>query len=252
MSEPFGPGYAGAYDLIYREKNYEAECDLLERVFRSAKDRIVRRVLDLGCGTGRHSEILARRGYEVSGVDVSPDMLARARARTSALPRPPRFHLGDVQNVRLSERFDAVLLLFAVLGYQTTNEAVVRALAVARAHLEPGGILFFDVWHGPAVLTTRPERRVLRIPSPEGEIVREATAELDVRHHLCTVRYRLARTGSEPEVEVHRMRFFFPMEIEALLAAAGFEMVRFGAFPDIDRDPDDDTWNVAVLARAGS
>src|SRR5207248_11417549 len=68
----FGPQYAEAYDTLYRDKDYSAECDAIEHVFRLYGIGPVRRVLDLGCGTGGHAVPLAERGYEVVGVDRSP------------------------------------------------------------------------------------------------------------------------------------------------------------------------------------
>jgi hypothetical protein len=49
--------------------------------------------------------------------------------------------------------------------------------------------------------------------------------------------------------ERHSVRFFFPLELELLLADAGFDLLRLGAFPDIDREPDVSTWNVCAVAR---
>src|SRR5215831_6155701 len=105
----FGPAYASAYDDLYRDKDYLAECDLIERVFDTYGERPIRRVLDLGCGTGGHAVPLAERGYEVVGVDRAPDMVHRAEARGSSA----RFEVGDIANVVLDESFDAALMMFA-------------------------------------------------------------------------------------------------------------------------------------------
>jgi len=75
----FGQAYADQYDLLYHDKDYEAECDLLEEVFRRYGQEPIKSILDLGCGTGNHAILLARRGYRVTGVDLSADMLAHAR-----------------------------------------------------------------------------------------------------------------------------------------------------------------------------
>ena len=118
----FGNAYASAYDDLYADKDYEAECDVVERIFAGYADGPVRSVLDLGCGTGGHAKLLARRDCQVTGVDASSEMLARARERGNSVPgSPPTDLQGDVRTLELGRQFDAVLMLFAVLGYQTAN-----------------------------------------------------------------------------------------------------------------------------------
>jgi SAM-dependent methyltransferase len=247
----FGSAYAAAYDQLYQDKDYTAECDLIESLFARFALRPVQRLLDLGCGTGSHAVPLSVRGYEVVGVDRAPDMLEVARARGDARIQ---FELGDVTSVRLGETFDAVLMMFAVLGYQVPNADLAAALETARAHLEPGGLFVFDVWYGPAVLAQRPSERVKVIDQRDGQVIRVASGELDVRQNACTVRYRVWSIVDgvvTAEIrEEHSMRYFFEPELAALLATAGFEMVHVGAFPEVDSPPDESTWNVAVVARA--
>jgi SAM-dependent methyltransferase len=249
-SSVFSSGYAEAYDELYEDKDYLAECDLIERVIELYGDGAGRRILDLGCGTGGHAVPLAQRGYEVVGVDRSPDMLRRAAERSTA----GRFELGDLTSLDLGETFDVVLMMFAVLGYQVGNTATQAALATARRHLRSGGLFFCDFWYGPAVLAERPSERVKVIETPAGQVIRVASGELDSRRNLCTVSYRLWRieTGRvvSEVLERHAMRYFFALELELLLAAAGFELVRLGAFPRLEDEPTETTWNVALVARA--
>jgi SAM-dependent methyltransferase len=246
----FGADYAAAYDALYEDKDYAAECDLVERVFQRFGGGRIERVLDLGCGTGGHAVPLAQRGYVAVGVDRSPGMLERARERGSAA----RFELGDVRELHLGETFDAVLMMFAVLGYQVTNSDAQAALHVARRHLSAGGLFFADLWYGPAVLAQRPAERVKVIETPRGQVIRAARGELQTLRNVCTVAYHLwriedGRVCAESD-ERHAMRYFFAPELELLLARAGFELTRLGAFPDLETEPSEATWNVAFVARA--
>ena len=255
MSRPFAELYAAAYDSIYRDKDYAAECDLVERLFAEHAASPVREVLDLGCGTGGHAVPLAARGYDVVGVDISEQMLARAARRVEAASgASPRFENGDLRNVTLDRRFDAALMMFAVLGYQVENRDVLAALRNVRRHLRQGGLFVFDVWYGPAVLVERPTERVKEIAAADVRWLRVATPTVDVRNHRCTVEYHLYGLQGDrllgEATERHAMRFFFPLELELLLASCGFELLHLGAFPDLDRAPDERTWNVLSIARA--
>jgi SAM-dependent methyltransferase len=159
-----------------------------------------------------------------------------------------------LQGLDLERRFDAALMMFAVLGYQTTNREVSAALAAARRHLEPGGLLIFDVWYGPAVLSQRPVERIKVLETPQGELHRAATPVLDVPRHLCLVRYRLQLADGDGPLqefaEDHPMRYFFPMELEQFLTASRFEPVHLSDAADLDAEPTLDTWNVLACARA--
>ena len=249
MSEPFAGLYAESYDALYGDKDYAAECDLIERLF-ATREGGVDSVLDLGCGTGNHAIPLAARGYRVTGVDRSQDMIAAAVAKPGDAVA---FHTGDIRDVDLDRRFDAVLMMFAVLGYQTTNLDVLAALATARRHLEAGGLLIFDVWYGPAVLHQRPSRRVKETAAGGPRFVRTATGELDLARNLCTVRYRIRASSAAPRQSdfVHRMRYFFAPELALFLESSGFRSLRLGAFPDFDHEPDETTWNILATATAG-
>jgi SAM-dependent methyltransferase len=256
VKEPFGSDYANCYDALYADKDYEAECDLIERVLRTYGERKIGSILDLGCGTGNHALPLARRGFEVIGIDRSEFMLeqARSKAASSSLMSHAEFYQADVRRVALARHFDAALMMFAVLGYQLANEDVLAALRSARRHLDPAGLFLFDVWYGPAVLVQRPSERVKVIPTSSGNVQRVASSELDTSRHVCTVRYRVSTFAAERLVseteEEHMVRYFFPLELNLFLESTGFTPVRLGAFPEFDRDPDEQSWNVLCVARA--
>jgi SAM-dependent methyltransferase len=249
----FGPVVADFYDATYAEKDYERECDLIEDTFIRHRPDRVRTILDLGCGSGGHLLPLARRGYELVGVDISPSMLSLARKKV-AKERLERVELyeGDTRTIRLRRSFDAALLMFAVLGYQRSNKDVLATLHSVRAHLRSRALLCFDVWYGPTVLTEKPAERRRTIDTSRGQVIRSAQPQLDARRHLCAVEYRFEDpdTGAPLAEERHVVRFFFPLELELFLTESGFELVSLTRFGTLDQEPADDTWNVFVIARA--
>jgi SAM-dependent methyltransferase len=256
MTEVFGPQYAREYDHLYGDKDYDAEVDLIERV--TAQYRAVSRTfIDFGCGTGQHSIRLAGRGYTVTGVDRSADMLTIARQKTSELPAGiprPEFIQGDVRTIRLGRTADVALMMFAVLGYQITDADVRAALGTARAHLEPGGLFIADVWYGPAVISTKPSDRTKVVERDGGQVVRFAHAELDTTAHRADVSYQVQLRDGERVAaefsETHRMRYFFRDELARLLEETGFSMLALRAFGVDDAPASGDTWNVLLVATA--
>jgi perosamine synthetase len=229
----FGPLFAEAYDALYESKDYAGEVTLLERAFERHADGPVRSVLDLGCGTGRHAAELARRGYRVVGVDRSASMLELARRRLPDV----RFVEGDVAEARIGETFDAVVVLFAALSYQTTPEGILRALRTARAHLRPGGVLVADVWLG-AAPTGADTRTVRRARRGAVEWTRTGWLRRDPVAQRVDIAYELVRRdegGHETAArEVHSMHYFSPFELAFGLEAAGFSLVSLGREGDLD------------------
>lgn len=249
----FGDRYAEMYDALYATKDYERECDRIQTAF-GHTTRDVHSVLDLGCGTGNHALPLARRGYQVCGVDRSEGMLQRARAKVAqGRGADVQFVLGDLRDVRLGRRFDACIVMFAVLGYQTTNQDVTAALATVHHHLEPDGIFVFDVWNGAAVLSVGPGDRVRTAADGPHRLLRISSGTLDVRRNLCHVHaHQILIAGdqivSETE-ETHAVRYFFPMELELLLDHAGFDVMEMTPFDDPHQPLDAGAWNMLVVAR---
>lgn len=253
MTGPFGREYADAYDALYADKDYEAECRLLESIASRYGHR-AGSILDLGSGTGRHALILASRGWRVVGVDLSDEMLAVARQRaTEAGIDGVEYHRGDVRTFRTLARFDVVLLMFAVLGYQLSDSDVEATLDTAAHHLSPRGVVIFDVWNGPAVEAIGPGIRAKSVRIGSGLLRRTAHGTLDAARRTCTVDYTLERID-EGEVirtdhEQHQMRYFFPDELSELVGRVGLRIVESGAFPDYEEAATAKHWNVLYVAR---
>ncbi|MFQ5553458.1 MAG: class I SAM-dependent methyltransferase [Thermoplasmata archaeon] len=137
------------YDLIYGSiVDYEREGTLLEEVFQRYAERPIRRVLDLGSGTGNHALVLASRGYDVLGIDRSEAFVAVAREKARERPAGPRFVVGDMRELSMEDQFDAIISMFGAFGHVPRGEAG-DALRRFRHRLEPGGILAFEWWNEP-------------------------------------------------------------------------------------------------------
>ncbi|WP_052071639.1 class I SAM-dependent methyltransferase [Sphingopyxis sp. MWB1] len=244
----FDSSYANQYDLLYADKDYVAECDLVAAAA-SSHDVAMSRVLDIGCGTGGHSLEWARRGVACVGVDMSPSMITLAEEKAAGLPIAlrPEFLVGDAQSFQADGEFDVATMMFAVLGYMADNDAVVAALRNARRHLRLGGLFAFDCWYGPAVLSVRPEDRVRVVEGAKGQTIRSASTTVDSLRQLAHVNFRLWTVAGDRYLghaeETHAMRFFFAQELKLLLQVAGFRLSSIVRFPD-GGEPSDDSWNV--------
>lgn len=238
--------YSQYYDLLYRDKDYAGEARYVHELIEKHRPG-ARTVLDLGCGTGRHAALLAERGYELTGVDLSEEMLKVARATAPQLS----FVQGDVRSVRLNRKFDVVASLFHVMSYQTTNADLRAALATLREHLSPGGMFVFDCWYGPAVLTSRPETRIKRLEDEHIQVTRLAEPVIHENDNIVDVNYQVLvkdkASGAIEELrETHRMRYLFTPEVKLLLEDAGLRLTQLSEFMS-EREPGFHTWNAVFV-----
>lgn len=135
----------------YYDGAYGSKPDLLDLPFYCGlAERTGGPVLEIACGTGRVLLEIARRGIEISGIDVSDDQLKVLAAKLAREPEQVRrrVHISnaDMRNFRLGCSFPLVIIPFRPLQHLYTVGDQVRALETARAHLAPGGLLAFDVF----------------------------------------------------------------------------------------------------------
>jgi len=97
----------------------------------------------VGCGTGRHIELLEKQGYKCTGLDINPEMINIAKKRTKA-----NFIIGNMSNFSLNEKFDAIISMFASFNHIIEQEKIENSLKCFFNHLNPHGILILDL-HNP-------------------------------------------------------------------------------------------------------
>jgi SAM-dependent methyltransferase len=247
--------YARYYDLLYRDKDYAGEAEYVANLIRKFHPS-AKTILELGSGTGIHASLLAKKGFAIHGIERSEEMLGRSRTLAEKMTSGREqltFSPGDIRDIRLNKNFDAVIALFHVISYQTTNEDVSAAFETAKKQLAPGGIFIFDVWYGPAVLTERPKVRIKRIADDHIEITRLAEPDLrpnentvDVNYHIF-VRDIATQAVSELK-EKHTMRYFFKPEIENIAAQSGFDLLHAEEWLT-GKQIGADTWGVCFILK---
>jgi SAM-dependent methyltransferase len=232
----FGENYSEYYDLFYADKDYAAEAAFVRDIIQRHKP-IVRSILDLGCGSARHAVEFARAGLKVTGVDRSGDMIAHAKDRIERLSPNLCSQLtlveGDATSYMATTKYDAVVSLFHVVSYQTSNDALTGIFRCARSALSPGGLFVLDFWYGSAVLTQLPAVRIRRVVTPYVHLTRIAEPDHQFDRNVVNVKYTLIALDqrnrrSKEMVEVHSMRYLFLPEIEMLASQHDFEVIEVG------------------------
>lgn len=235
---------AASYDGLMADGAYRRRADFLERLFR--KGRIpVESVLDLACGTGTIACLLAERGYRVTAVDGSAEMLAQAAAKASGLELPPLFVCQDMPRLRLARPVDAAVSTLDSLNYLTRVRDLRETFRRVYRWLRPGGQFIFDV-NTPCKLR-RMDRQVYLDETEEAFCVWRTFFSAKAR--VCTYQvdlFRLQADGSwERNFEEHRERAWEAEELRRYLEEAGFASVAITG--DLSLRPpaaDEDRWIV--------
>ena len=219
----YGP-LALRYDVLTRDVDYAAWADYLEKHFARAGG--IRSVVDLACGTGSLTVELARRGYAVTGVDLSPDMLAVAADKCAALEPPPLLLCQDMSRLRLIQPADAVVCCLDSLNYVTRPAAVRRTFRRVWEALRPGGLFVFDI------------RTPEMLKSMDGQVCLDETDDTycvwrgDFSRKRNILTYGLDLFAARPDgtweraSELHEEYAYDPADLAQWLGEAGFERIR--------------------------
>lgn len=187
------------------------------------------RILDVPCGQGRHSHLLAEAGFDVDGLDYSAELLAIAGRRGTG--RSLRYTRGDMRRLpkRWTARFDAVLNLFTSFGFFLDPADDVRVVAEFARVLRPGGTL---IWHGGSrdgVMARFLARDWWK--ADDGTMIAHERS-FDPLSGVLTIRSSFEGPGASGERE-HRIRLFTATRIAEHCAAAGLLVIEaYDAFRD--------------------
>lgn len=221
--------YAYYYNTFYKNKDYAKEAEQVHGLLQR-HGRDIQKVINFGCGTGKHDIELTKLGYQCEGIDVSSTMIDIARENALKEKLDIKFSVENILTFQSLSKYDAVISLFHVMSYQNTNTDIISAFVSARKALKNGGVFLFDVWYGPGVLSDKPGIRVREMEDDEKKLVRIARPVMDDKNNLVSVYYDVMIMDKETSKvesirEVHNMRYFFKPELEFMLNATGFELI---------------------------
>ena len=137
-------GFASVYDAFTKDVDYDAEADFILNVMQNAGVS-GKTVLDLACGTGSLTQVLAERGCEVIGVDISGEMLNEAREKCAQFGERVLLLCQDMCELDLFGTVDCAVCALDSLNHLDGLESVRKAIERVFLFLEPGGVFIFDV-----------------------------------------------------------------------------------------------------------
>lgn len=244
--------YSKYYDLLYSDKNYQAEADFVISTIRKFRPDS-KTVLNLGCGTGNHDLLLANSNYDITGVDLSERMISIAKKKD--LNKTCRYIQGDAKSIDLNQKFDVVIALFHVLSYQNSNDDVLQFFSTIERHLNHDGIAIFDYWYAPAVLNLKPQSKTKTAESDYLSIVRHTTSDLELENKIARVNFDVQIHDKKNNIfenlkEKHSMRYFFTDEIYEFLRKSNLSIILNKEWMS-DNQPSETSWSTFNVVRKG-
>ncbi|PAX55232.1 SAM-dependent methyltransferase [Brunnivagina elsteri CCALA 953] len=228
------------YGLKYDNENFTqgtvGECDFIEREINFDKSL---KILDVGCGTGRHTIELSNRGYNVTGIDLSEAQLARAKQKAESYNLKIDFQKQDARNLSFNNEFDvAIMLCEGGFSLMETDEMNYEILNCVTKSLKENGKLIFTTLNGLFPLFHSVEK-FYAANTKEGN-----SACRSNRFDLMTFRdYNVTEfeddSGNKKTLECNE-RYYVPSEINWLLKSLGYKEInifaaKLGAFSRNDK-----------------
>jgi SAM-dependent methyltransferase len=222
--------------MLYDAENPDAEPDL--GFYRMLAAESPGPILDLGCGTGRVTLPLARAGLDVTGLDLSAEMLSQARAKDQH--HDVQWILGDARDFHLAGEFALIIETGGTFQHQLTRTDQQAFLACVREHLAPNGRFVTHCWFPAQTIVDEPERDWFsytdglgRHVQVSGHVHYDRVAQINTE----TAIRRWQDPGEAPQTRTSplSLRFVYPQELETLLHYNGFRVVT--SFGGLDASP---------------
>lgn len=233
--------YPRYYAIAY-QWNTKAECDFLEACVSAHRRKNATTMLDIGCGAGRHMLDMSQRGYQVTGFDLRPEMVAFAQEQAKEAELSVQVSVGDIRNMSLSGSYDLAVCLMDTFRFLLTNADIARHLQKVAAHMNPEGLYVTDFWI--PIKWDQAANEMYQWEQTEDQ----TTVKVFYVQHPETIDpiaqtfedelvFAVDDAGEHHEIrgERTRTRLILPQEFRALVDASGaFDLV--GSFAEFDRD----------------
>ena len=211
---------ADSYDRLTNDVDYEATVAFYYEIL--AREGLKPRTcVDLACGTGSVTAILAKRGLDVTGVDMSEEMLTVAMEKVMDMEQPPRFICQKLQALRLPRGVDLAVCALDSLDYITNPDDCRDAIARVYKVLNPGGIFIFDV-NTPEKLRAMDGQVFL---DEDDDVYCVWRGEFDEETNICSYGMDLFQRSGDVwhrSFEEHREYAYTAEQLTGYLKAAGF------------------------------
>ena len=223
------------YHILYKHRDEQEARSFIDRLIEYLQPPTQARILDLACGQGRHSIYLSGKGYQVTGVDLSPHNI-----ETAARDQRPglQFFEHDIREVLPGHTFHVVLNLFTSFGYFHNPDDNERVVEAVQQELESGGVFVLDFFNTPCILHDLVEREVKKVEGIHFHLHKR----LDGQTLIKTIRFE---DSGQKFVFEERVRAFSFADLKEMLGRYSLKVEH--TFGDYDLSPYDEALSSRLI-----
>ena len=238
MGSIYTKPYTDYYDLKAEGLflNVDKEIEFFKFAFENYADMQIKKILDVGCGTGRHYIPLTQAGYEVTGLDPSENMLDKLRIKLEKDNIEPRIIVKDMREIDFDAQFDAIICMNSAFLYLLTDDDILKTLKAFQRALNNGGLVIIDIMNFLSLIGRYREEVVGR------QIKDGVVCETAIKHSIEDLpaiwnhdEFGIINDNGKEITyhEQHRLRMVNYNEMKRFLRDAGFRDIKcFGDFND--------------------
>jgi SAM-dependent methyltransferase len=242
----FNKEFSKIYDLIYKKKKYDLEVKYFLKILNFFFNRKYKkcRLLDLGCGTGKHIKFFLKKGINVYGVERSKYMSNQIKNNKNL-----KIINKDIKKIKINKKFDIITALFDVICYFTTKNDLNIFFSIVSSHLKKNGIFLCDFWNKEAVYKSPPKSKMLKIKNKYFIIERLSTPKKYGNKFKIFFDFKvkdLLKNQSYTFAEKHIIRPYDPQCLINIAKKNNLKVIQSYEFLKFKK-PDHNSWKACIV-----
>ena len=210
------------FNIEKATRSISSEIKFLHNIFQKNHTK---KILDLGCGTGEHVQLLNAFGYNVSGIDAAASMIEVAKKRYSK----HKFEIFNMKDYKVDNKLDAIICLFGAFDYLLKNESIEETLFQIESNLKPSGLAILEIWNAEplAKIKSTPLTTVAKIKSQDELIERKRGFRFFTSHesfNMVEINY-MYQMKTRQLRDQHYLRVYYISEIFKFLKKFQLEIL---------------------------
>ncbi len=232
------------YPVLYKHRNHREAELFIDNLIKYLHPADNSRFLDLACGSGRHALYLNKKGYNVTGIDLSPENIACASKLAASSNENIEFCLKDMRKIVWEEQFDYVVNLFTSFGYFENDKDDYATIDVVSKTLKPGGIFVLDFMNVQKVIANLVAHEVKIIDNIKFEISKK------IENHFIVKDIRFFDEGKMYHFQ-ERVKALTLNDFENYFAASKLKIIDLRGNYKLDKFNEETSQRLIIIAQKG-